>query len=372
MTSVHLVPIKCGVFQSNVDRIFSDNFAVMMRYNKISEQDKQRLYDAHNRGEDYVALANQLNIKRSTAWAIISRAERNGGRVTRPRGGLRQQRKKVTEEIVTFLLQIINEHPEYTLQQLSDEVQLHSPDQPRLSIATISRICQGQLITIKKLEDAPQERNSNSIKDQRASFANWLMQHGLQNELVFIDESGINLWCKRSRGRSFRGERAVRVVNGRRGYNLTMTFAVSHLNGLVHHDLQSGAMTCDSFKQFLENLTTRLSRDVTYTFIFDNAPAHRRASDANLPGNITLRWLPPYSPFLNIVENCFSMWKSRVKRQLAECRSQILSSSHDERTAILSNIAEQCASVSSEEASSFFRHLQSYLPKCFTRENILM
>lgn len=72
---------------------------VEMPYQRISAQDKERLYAAHMRSEDYVKLARQLGIKRSTAWAIINRAQKIDGQVTVPRGGLRVSCQVVNDDI---------------------------------------------------------------------------------------------------------------------------------------------------------------------------------------------------------------------------------------------------------------------------------
>ena len=53
-----------------------------MPYQRISINDKERLYAAYQRGEDYIEFARQLGIKRTTAWAIIDRAQKRGGVVT--------------------------------------------------------------------------------------------------------------------------------------------------------------------------------------------------------------------------------------------------------------------------------------------------
>ena len=79
---------------------------------------------------------------------------------------------------------------------------------------------------MKKLCDAPAKINSQRTKNVRCDFGQWLLQNGVQREeLLFIDEAGINLYVVRTRGRARVGERAVRVVNGRRGPNLTLCFA---------------------------------------------------------------------------------------------------------------------------------------------------
>ena len=75
------------------------------------------------------------------------------------------------------------------------------------------------------MEDAPHERNTTRVKDIRNAYARWLLGEGVAMELVYIDEAGINLWS--TRGRAWKGDRAVCVVGGQRGRNFTVTFAVS-------------------------------------------------------------------------------------------------------------------------------------------------
>ena len=66
-----------------------------------------------------------------------------------------------------------------------------------------------------------------------------------------------------------------------------------------------------------------------------------RAQGAHLPGNFTLRWLPAYSPFLNIVEQCFAQWKAAVKRDFANLRDQLNAQPPAQRMATLAQIAVQ-------------------------------
>ena len=77
----------------------------------------------------------------------------------------------------------------------------------------------------------------------------------VDNELIFIDEAGINLWMKRTRDRAPKDQRAVRVVAGQRGRNLTVIFAISNRRGLLKHNLQVGGMTGDLFVNSLEELS---------------------------------------------------------------------------------------------------------------------
>lgn len=336
-----------------------------MIYARISSKDKQRLVDAYKANRDYQELASQLGIKRQTAYSIVKRTMTDDWeRVERPRGGIRETSQKVNPDMQQKCIEIVEQHPDFTLDQINAELRLQYPTLPVVSRSTIARTLENQLIVCKRLEDAPQERNSDANKQKRWEFAFWLMQDGVSQELIFIDEAGINAWIKRNVGRARRGERAVRIVGGQRGRNLTMTFAVSNMHGTVHHQLRLGGMTCESFKDFLQELCNALPA-VFYrrTFLFDNAPAHRRAGEVNLPPNTQVMWLPPYSPFLNIVENAISQWKSALKCRLAEVRHQMDGVDNHQRIAILSQLAEQHARITTaQNASAYFARLQGYLP----------
>ena len=62
---------------------------LIMPLARITVIDKQRLLNAYERGDDYFALADDLGIKRRSAYAIVRRVERRGGVVELPRGGRR-------------------------------------------------------------------------------------------------------------------------------------------------------------------------------------------------------------------------------------------------------------------------------------------
>lgn len=156
-----------------------DETRKMPRYQRIPDDDKQRLYDAYQRGEDYLDLARQLGIKRTTAWAIVKRADENDGEVSRPRGGVRLQRVRVSPELAAAAVAVVEDHPEFTLDQLNSEVRAKLPNHPTVGRTTLAKVLHGQLVTMKKLEDAPGERNSDRVKEARFNFANWLMTHGI-------------------------------------------------------------------------------------------------------------------------------------------------------------------------------------------------
>ena len=114
----------------------------------------------------------------------------------------------------------------------------------------------------------------------------------------------------------------------------------------MHHNLQQGSITAVLFNEFIEQLTQITSYDgEARTILFDNARAHLQAEQMILPNNTFIRRIPPYSPFLNIVENCFAQWKAAVKRQLAEIWDEQLTLPHQQQMANLAQLAEQNVNV---------------------------
>ena len=129
-------------------------------------------------------------------------------------------------------------------------------------------------------------------------------------KLVFVDESGFNLWISRTRDR---GQRAVRSVGESRGCpNFTLILAVSKQLGIIHHDFFKGGTIADRFNAWLR-AASGAAGDPDAMFIFDHVPAHRRFLNAGLSTNHKGKFSPEYSPFLNIAKNCFSF-----KRQMTE------------------------------------------------------
>ena len=167
----------------------------------------------------------------------------------------------------------------------------------------------------------------------------WLLRNA-NTEKVYINESGFHLWIRRTKGRSARGQPVFRIVNARQSKHMSTIFAVSSERGLLHHAFKEGGYNGAAFKEFLEECS-RLLVNHEVVFIFDNAPSHNSAATAHLQPNHSYRFQPPYSPFLNICEGSFSIWKAAFKRFMADVRHHLLLQAHQERLATMMQLAEQ-------------------------------
>ena len=167
---------------------------------------------------------------------------------------------------------------------------------------------------MKRLEDAPIERNSAAIKQARQRYAQWMMEEGMNRYLVFVDEAGFNLHTRWTRGRAHVGERAVQKIAGCRGGNLNLLMAVSPEAGIHYFEIHIGTVNREKFCNFLENLGMALGEEFDISIVMDNAPTHNSVEmDAE---NHQIVKLPPYSPMLNPIENAFSCVKAPVKQLL--------------------------------------------------------
>ncbi|XP_039474134.1 uncharacterized protein LOC120442240 [Oreochromis aureus] len=161
------------------------------------------------------------------------------------------------------------------------------------SISALSRVLARHRIRMKQI---PFERNTERVKQLRYDYVQRVMEleaDAMGHELLFVDEAGFNLSKTRRRGRNIIGHRAIINVPGQRGGNITMCAAISQ-NGVVHH---------------------HRPEQTRYVIIWDNVSFHRAALVCNWftdhPSFMALN-LPPYSPFLNPIEEFFSAWYWKV------------------------------------------------------------
>ena len=165
-------------------------------------------------------------------------------------------------------------------------------------------------------------------------------------------------------------ERTVRTVNARSCSNMSIIFAVSNVHGLLRHEIREGGYRSEHFNSFLASCSEQATgRQVV--FICDNAPSHGRAHDVVLQESHSVRYQPPYSPFFNLCEGCFSVWKAAVKRLTAEVRDQLLQQTHQMRMATMVQLAEQAVSdITIGKVRNFHNHILSVLLACLLGDEV--
>lgn len=139
-------------------------------------------------------------------------------------------------------------------------------------------------------------------------------------QLVFIDETWAKTNMTRAQGWAPKGQRLVAAVP--HGHWKTSTFVGAlRVDGLTAPMVMDGAINGDYFKAYVNNVLVPTLRpgDVV---ILDNLSSHKVAGvrEAIEAVGATVRYLPPYSPDFNPIENLFSKLKTLLRK--AEERTQ--------------------------------------------------
>ena len=312
----------------------------------------------------------------ATARSIVARYLREGRIAERPRGGANHVR--VDDEMRNCLNDIINENCLLTLAQINQELRQRLPQKPAIHDRTVARTIEGMFYRVKLARPLPADRNRLDVLQKRVDYANWFMLHAVMNHSIFVDECGYNIWTARSHGRERLGERAYRQVCGQRVRNVTVALAISPTNGLVFHSAFLGGMTGQRFNDFLTQ--ARLNLDPNLIFIYDGAPAHNNPA---IPGpNSELKKLPPYSPFLNIVEQAISALQAAIKADIGRPEQQEQMNNREEagrqeialgnfRTQLLLNTLQRnIGTITAAKCGQWNRLMQTCIPRCLNSEEI--
>jgi transposase len=130
---------------------------------------------------------------------------------------------------------------------------------------------------------------------------------------LFVDESAVNTAMTRRYGRAPRGERVHDSAPRNYGTHTSVIGALG-LRGLVAMLAVEGAVDTLCFDAYVEQvLGPRLRRgDVV---VLDNLGAHKasRIEEVAEARGAQVLWLPPYSPDLSPIEQCWSKIKSYLR-----------------------------------------------------------
>lgn len=160
--------------------------------------------------------------------------------------------------------------------------------------------------------------------------------------LIFIDETWAKTNMTRLRGRAPRGERLVaKVPHGH--WKTTTLIAALGIDGIRCSTVVDGAVNADVFEAFVEQVLVPELRagDVV---VLDNLSSHKRARARELieSAGAALRFLPPYSPDLNPIEQVFSKVKQLLRSLACRTRQQLWTSMQSVLDAVVPIEAENC------------------------------
>lgn len=137
------------------------------------------------------------------------------------------------------------------------------------------------------------------------------------NKIIFVDEIGFNVSLRVKKGRAPIDRVTTKVVSNIRTSNISVCAAMTR-NGMYYKEIKNRTYSTNflkifKFHIFILNETVKSS----CVFIVDNVYFHKSESIGRImeENSHCIKYLPPYSPSLNLIEEVFSMWKNYVRRK---------------------------------------------------------
>lgn len=287
---------------------------------------------------DEAAVIHSVGRASVNRWT--SRFKKTGSVDPKPTGGPRNV--KLTEESIRFLLDFVKAHPDATLARLVDE--LEKSCHVKIGKSAVAEALKKRGLSRKKKSLVATEQKSERVMLLRSQFAGKQKQHDPER-LVFIDEAGTHISMTPTHGWAPRGERLHDYVPRNRGTVTTMLGALT-IGGLEAVMTIEGSTNSAVFHAFItEVVAPRLNAgDIV---ILDNVSAHKnKKTKQHLEKmGVELVFLPPYSPDMNPIEECWSKVKSALRRFCARTIEGLDSA-----------IASAAEAVTPTDAAGWFAH----------------
>jgi transposase len=149
------------------------------------------------------------------------------------------------------------------------------------------------------------------------------------SDLVFIDETGVNLAMTRRYARATKGKRAYGTCPQNRGTNITLIGALA-TKGFLAPFMFEGWTNKEAFLTYVaEVLLPQLWPGACV--VMDNLPAHKAIIVRELIESVGAKvvFLSPYSPDFNPIENCWSKIKEYLRSQESRDYENLNQAIHD-------------------------------------------
>jgi transposase len=272
-----------------------------------SQDLRDRVLRALERGERPVDIARRLEVSRIWVYQVKSRFKTSGERCSRLIGGHRVSRLAPAEQEVRAW---IKKQPDLTLAELGERLRHEKGIQLKIP-ALWHQLNKWGLSFKKTLHASEQER-----EDVRLARDQWREKQKDQSrqQLVFLDETGVTTSMTRRYGRAPKGERCL--DHAPHSHWHTNTFIAALRSDRVEAPwLLDGPMNGEAFLHYIQEVLgpTLQPGDIV---VADNLSSHKVAGvhEAVTARGAQIIFLPPYSPDLNPIENFFAKLKALLRK----------------------------------------------------------
>lgn len=308
---------------------------------------RQKILETKHKTQDSnQQIAVRFQVSYSFVRRLLKRYESTGSVEPNPHGG--GKALKLNSQQIDVVTQLVEEDNDATLQQLCDRTEEKTG--LKVSVPTMCRLLQRLELTRKKKTLHASEADTLRVQKLRAQYWTILGEVKL-NDLVFIDETGVNLAMTRSYARAKKGKRAYSKCPYNRGKNITMIGAIA-ISGLLASLTFEGWTNKEAFLTYVkEVLVPQLWSGACV--VMDNLPAHKatEVQKAIESAGARVVFLSPYSPDFNPIENCWSKLKEFLRTRESRTYQEL------DRA-----ITEAINSVTEKDIVGWFTHCCYYVP----------
>ena len=166
------------------------------------------------------------------------------------------------------------------------------------------------------------EAESERVQKLRSQYWTTIGEVRLK-DLVFIDETGVNLAMTRRYATAEKGKRAYSKCPYNRGTNITMIGAIATTGFFAPFTFEGWT----NKEAFLTYITQVLVPELWSgaCVVMDNLPAHKaiKVREAIESVGASVKFLSPYSPDFNPIENCWFLLKEFLRTQESRTREEL-------------------------------------------------
>ncbi|KAI4466021.1 transposable element-related [Holotrichia oblita] len=165
------------------------------------------------------------------------------------RGG--KKLRLLTENQIDEIVSWLERDCTLTLKQIRNKVlrEFHE----NVSISIVGNYLEGRLLTLKSVHNASLNVN-NENKIKRSEYVRTLNQYiEVGEQMVWIDETNFNLFCRRTGGRSKVSDRAVQRLPASRGPNVHLIGAISAV-GIISMERRRGFFAAELANNWLTTI----------------------------------------------------------------------------------------------------------------------
>ncbi|RDB26780.1 hypothetical protein Hypma_005272 [Hypsizygus marmoreus] len=217
----------------------------------------------------------------------------------------------MSSNAVDLMLGLIEHSPDIYLDEIQEQLlEQHGLD---ISLATIWRTLKHLGIGSKKLSKAAAE----CCDEARHKFA---LEIGNEppERIVTRDKSAVNILTTfRANGWAYTSVHSCKCCNFVHGVRYSLLPAIT-MHGIIYSHIKMGGYNGDEFLEWLQGHLQVMNPypAVNSVLVLDNCRIHHVEGVEEMceERRVKLVYLPPYSPDLNLIEECFSFVKAYIHR----------------------------------------------------------